>query len=146
VVRQIRADNPASAAFNARRAEAKAVERAMKASARPQKAFVGPPRPARVPKVTQGLRSELKAALAAGVRPANPAHERIESNRAQALAGWEKVAATLDASGDRELAQQVREFMQAGQAAPRSRNQVLYDAAAARSGQVAGRSGDELDR
>src|SRR5262249_39685078 len=142
VVRQIRADNPASEAFNARRAEAKATTRAMQACGKPQKAFVGPYRPPRVPLVNQRLQGELKAALATGTRPANPAHEHLEKNRAEALAGWEQVAGALDAAGDRELAHEVRELMRTGHVAMRSKSQMLYDTATARLGHVAGRDPD----
>lgn len=129
VVRQIRADNPKSAVFNEKRATERVNTRAMKAVMKPAKAFVGPHKPPRTPKVYEKAGAELKAAIAAGKRPTNPAREKIEKTRAATLAGWGKVAATLEQSGDKELANQVREFMKAGVVEPRSRNQELYDTA-----------------
>lgn len=135
-VRQIRGDNPKSAVFDARRAQEKNHDRAIRAAVSPQKAFVGPLRPARVPKVYDGLQADLKAAIGSGVRPTNPAHERIEKSRLDALARWGAVAESLENTGDRALAGQVRELMRDGQAVATSRNQELFDAAAARSGKV----------
>jgi Relaxase/Mobilisation nuclease domain len=136
VVRQIRADNPISAVFNRERAENKKLNRAIKASMHPEKVFVGPIRPARIPKVFDVLKNEMKNAIASGIRPVNPAQEKIERNRLNNLADWEKVASNLERSGDRWLAVRVRELMQSGQAVPVSRNQSLFDTVAGRTGKA----------
>jgi hypothetical protein len=129
VVRQIRADDPKSSVFNAARYKEKENSRAIKASMKPETAFVGAFRPPRVPTVYQGLKNDLQAAIASGARPLNPAQEKIEAGRKSALAGWSEVAANLEQSGDKDLAKQVRELMQAGEKQPRSRTQELYDTA-----------------
>lgn len=128
-VRQIRMDNPASPVFDKQRADAREAKRAVRAAAHPEKAFVGPLRPPRIPKVYQGLADELKAALAAGERPVNPALPAQERSRKQALAAWGDLAEALDQRGDRELAGQVRSLMARGHVVPPSRTQELYDLA-----------------
>jgi len=135
-LRQIRADNPASAAFDKRRAESREQSRARGALERPESAFVGPLRPPRVPKVYQALAGELDAAVAAGKRPGNPAEAAIAKSRASALKGWQELAAALEASGDAELAKQVRGLADRGREVSPTRNQELYDRA------VDGRSRD----
>jgi hypothetical protein len=129
VVRQIRADNPESPAFNAKRFKERANTRAMNAALKPETAFVGALRPPRTPKVYQGLKNELKEAVSTKTRPTNPAQDKIEANRQNALDGWGKVADNLEKSGDVELAKQLRDLMKAGEKEPRSRNQELFDAA-----------------
>lgn len=128
-IRQIRADNPKSDVFNQRRAESKALDREIKASMNPAKAFVGALRPPRVPKVYDAIKNELQAALSSNERPTNPAFDNIENNRKLALASWGEVAKNLEVTGDKELAQQVRDLMQAGKDGFVSRNQELYDTA-----------------
>ncbi len=129
-VRQIRMDNPASPVYSKRRADAREAERAAGALQRPERAFVGPLRPPRTPQVYQGLAGELKAALAAGKRPENPALPALEESRRKAAAGWSDLAAALELQGDKELAGQVRALVERGQAVPPSRTQALYDLAA----------------
>lgn len=131
VVRQIRADNPATTVYNERRASEKAAERAIKASQRPESAFVGPIRPPRVPRVHEALKSELKAALAAGSRPENPAESRIRANHAAAAATWSKVADGLHEAGQTDLAKSVTDLMRDAHKPPTSRTQALYDLAQA---------------
>lgn len=131
VVRQIQADNPRSPAYNAHRDKEKSLTRTMNAIMRPRTAFVGPPRPPRVPKAVEGKKAAVSAAVAAGARPLNPAHDRIEANRLKALAGWQQVVKDLEQSGDVELAKQVRALLQEGEKPVRSGNQELYDAATA---------------
>lgn len=146
VVRQIRADNPTSAVYDQGRAQAKEGKRAARAAAKPAAAFVGPYPPPRVPKVYLKLKDELEAAVAANKRPSNPAREKIEQNRQTSLAGWDKVASNLERDGDRELAAQVRQLMQAGRAESVSRNQALFDAQTGRTGKGTGKDEIELDR
>ncbi|MDQ1817756.1 relaxase/mobilization nuclease domain-containing protein [Massilia sp. CCM 9210] len=146
VVRQIRADNPTSAVYDADRAQAKLEKRALRAATAPAKAFVGPYPAPRVPDVYLKLKNELDGAVATNKRPANPAHEKIERNRQVHLAGWDKVASSLEKSGDRELAAEVRELMQAGRSEPISRNQALFDVQTGRVGKEAAKDDIELDR
>lgn len=129
VVRQIRADNPKSPAFNERRATNKAMTRAMKATKSPEKAFSGPPRPPRTPRVLDAQAKDLKAAMAAKSRPENPAAGAIEKRRGEALAAWEQVARNLDAAGEKDLAKALDSLIREGQKPVSSRNQELYDAA-----------------
>lgn len=142
VVRQIRADNPASPVFNEARMKEKAATRRMKAELKPDTAFAGPQRPPRAPKVYEGVKNELQAALKDGIRPANPAHEKIEASRKTALAGWAEVAKNLANSGDMELAKQLRDLMATGEKEPQSRNQELYDMATAQKEKEISRDDD----
>lgn len=146
VLRQIRADNPTSTVYDKDRAKAIADKRAARATAKPAAAFVGPVRPPRVPEVYIKLKNELGAAVAANKRPSNPAQEKIERNRQTGLAGWGKLAESLENSGDRELAAEVRELMQAGRVEPVSRNQALFDAKTGRTGKGNAKDDIELDR
>jgi hypothetical protein len=131
-VRQIRADNPASAVYNERRAIAKAQDRAIKAALRPENAFTGPPRPPRVPWVLAAEKRELQAALLTGKRPANPAEDRIQASKAKTLAGWEQVAENLRAAGAQDLAKDLDTLMRAAEKPVASRAQELYDLAKSR--------------
>jgi hypothetical protein len=148
VLRQIRAENPTSVVYDRDRAQARDGKRAATASEKPSAAFVGPQRPPRVPDVYTKLQSDLGAAVAAGKRPTNPAQDKIERNRQTGLAGWGKLAASLEESGDLELAGQVRELMKAGRSEPVSRNQALYDVQASKADKAAtkDKAGYELDR
>lgn len=125
VVRQIRADNPNSAVFDSKRAIAKAQQ----ARVNSHKAFVGPARPPRIPKVYEGLKKELQTAIKTGNRPQHPAYQTIEASRKETLARWSDVAKNLEQSGNFALAQQVREMMKDGDNPFISRNQALYDLA-----------------
>ena len=127
VVRQIKGDNPKSERFNRERFEAKALNRVMNASIKPEKAFVGAHRPPRIPKVDQAFNKELQAAVKSKTRPVNPAEKNIEANRQAVLAAWSKVATNLDNEGNPALAKQVRELMQAGHEKPTSKMQEKYD-------------------
>ncbi len=129
VVRQIRADNPASAAYNAQRANAKAQDRVMQATLNPEKAFVGPIRPPRVPTIQAATKSELQAALRAGTRPVHPAEDRIEATKAQTLAGWSEVARNLAAAGEQEMARDLAKLMRDAEKPTTSKTQELYDLA-----------------
>ncbi len=147
VLRQIRADNPTSVVYDKERAQAKTEKRLARAITKPAAAFVGPERPPRVPKVYMKLKDELGAAVAANKRPSNPAQEKIERTRQTGLAAWGKLAESLDKSGDRELAAQVRELMQVGRAEPVSRNQAMFDAQTGRADKGRVKGDDiELDR
>lgn len=128
-VRQIRMDNPASPVFDKRRAEAREAARAASAAARPERAFVGPLRPPRTPRVYEGLADELKVALKAGKRPENPALPAQEESRKKAVTAWGDLAAALERQGDKDLAGQVRALIEGGQVVPPSRTQALYDLA-----------------
>lgn len=129
VVRQIRADDPKSAVFNARRATEKAQTRAIRASQRPESAFVGPIRGPRVPKRVEEQSHELKAALAAGKRPENPLADKIEKSRKETLTAWEQVARNLDQAGETDLAKHLASLMRKGEEPARSRSQELFDLA-----------------
>jgi hypothetical protein len=131
VVRQIRADNPKSAVYNEARAKDKALERTMKATARPETAFAGPPRPPRVPKVHEAQKNELQAALKAGVRPVNPAEAKIQDTKAKTLAVWGQVARNLVEAGQTDLAKDVAKLMREAEKPTTSRTQELYDLAKA---------------
>ena len=133
VVRQIRADNPKSEAYNERRAKEKALDRTMKATARPETAFVGPLRPPRVPKVHEALKNELQAALKAGTRPSNPAEAKIAETKAKTLATWGQVAKNLEAAGQADLAKSVTALMRDADKSTSSRTQELFDLAKSRS-------------
>ena len=133
VVRQIRADNPKSDAYNERRAKDKALDRTMKATARPETAFVGPLRPPRVPKVHEALKNELQAALKAGTRPSNPAEAKIVETKAKTLATWGQVAKNLEAAGQADLAKSVTALMRDADKSTSSRTQELFDLAKSRS-------------
>jgi len=129
-IRQIRADNPASSVYNEQRANQKAAERLMRARANPKKAFVGPRRPPRTPKVYEALADELRAAMKAGQRPENPASAALEASRMRAKKGWEAVADNLEKAGD-PLANDARSFLRAADRPIVSRNQALFDDAQA---------------
>lgn len=129
VVRQIRADNPKSEAYNEHRAKERALERAMKATARPKTAFVGPIRPPRVPKVHEALKSELQAALKTGTRPVNPAESKILETKAKTLAAWGQVAKNLEATWQTDLAKSVTQLMREANKPTSSRMQDLFDLA-----------------
>ncbi|MCW5223639.1 relaxase (plasmid) [Verminephrobacter aporrectodeae subsp. tuberculatae] len=131
VVRQIRADNPNSQVYNERRANDRALDRTMKATARPQTAFVGPIRPPRVPKVHEALKSELQAALKSGTRPVNPAEPTILKSKAKTLATWGQVAKNLEATGQTDLAKSVTRLMRDADKPTSSRMQELFDLARA---------------
>ncbi|MDM0029136.1 relaxase/mobilization nuclease domain-containing protein [Variovorax saccharolyticus] len=131
VVRQIQADNPRSDAYNAPRAKERTLARAMKASMRPETAFVGPLRPPREAKVVLERRAAEAAALATATRLENPAHERLEATRQQAAQGWQQVANALARDGEAVLAKQARALLQAGESPVRSASQERFDAAMA---------------
>lgn len=129
VVRQIRADNPDSAAYNRRRAEDKAAEQAIRAKMRPEKAFVGPPRPPRMPKVIVSLGEEIRTAISTGKRPENPARAAQEKNRAEARSIWQAVEKALEKEDRKDLAADVRKLLREAEKPVTSRNQELYDRA-----------------
>lgn len=81
------------------------------------------------PQVTKQLADEIKTALKNGVRPTNPALSKAEANKQEALEGWQKVAENLDASGEKELAKKVRQFMAEADKPIVTRNQEIYDKA-----------------
>lgn len=136
VIRQIRADNPDSPAFNSRRASERAADKAVRAATNPKSAFSGPPRPPRVPDITQAQGAALSEALKKGQRPENPFSDAIEKSKAQALAGWSEVEKRLTESGQTDMAKSVRELMAAAHAPSPSRAQELYDIAAQQRSQV----------
>lgn len=129
VVRQIRADNPKSAVYNERRATSKAVDRAMKAEKRPERAFVGAHRPPRVPRVQEALKTDLQAALRAGRRPVNPYESAINASKAATLKTWNQVAENLAKAGEINLAKELSELINSAAKPAKSRSQELYDAA-----------------
>lgn len=129
VVRQIRADDPKSAVFNTHRATEKAQKRALKASQRPESAFVGPLRGPRVPKRVEEQSRALKAALAAGTRPENPHADKIEISRQHALTAWRQVGQNLEKAGETDLAEHLASLMRKGEQPVRSRAQELFDLA-----------------
>jgi hypothetical protein len=136
-VRQIRGDNPKSAVYDRERAQKRLQERIVKASLRPDKAFVGPPRPPRVPRVLEGVKDELQAALKAAKRPSHPHEADIERSKETALQGWGAVARNLVEGGDVPAAKQVAALMREIAQPSRSRMQELYDLAAERRGRGA---------
>ena len=133
VVRQIRADNPNSPVFNKSRAEERSAARVAKAMANPAKAFVGAPRPPRVPRVIDGMGQELKAAIASKTRPQNPAADKITASRAATFEKWQEVAAALHAEGD-SAAKLAQDMAQRATVEPKSKMQELYDIATAGKG------------
>jgi Relaxase/Mobilisation nuclease domain len=133
VVRQIRSDNPKSGVFNERRFNDKANQRAMNASAKPESAFVGALRPARVPKVVEGQKTALNAALNSGIRPVNPYQDKIEASRVKILRTWQEVHQNLVAAGDTTLAKELAALMREGEKPASSRDQELYDSAVKRN-------------
>lgn len=142
VVRQIRADNPKSAVFNERRASEKALDRTMKATARPETAFVGPIRPPRTPRVQEAKAAELKEALRTGNRPANPAEGKMQRNTAEAKSVWTEVHQRLLHSGKTDLAAGVSRLLRDGEKPVKSEQQELFDLAQSRRGKTQ----DELQR
>jgi hypothetical protein len=122
-VRQIRADNPKSAAYNKRRADAKAALNHEKG--KPDK-----PKPARIPKVYEAAREDLRKALQTGKRPENPAQNALEKSRAEAKKVWQTVEKALETTGQKDLAAGVRELLKEAEKPIVSRNQELYDQAA----------------
>jgi hypothetical protein len=135
VVRQIRADNPASTVYNKRRADRKTEDRIIQATLNPDKAFVGPLRPARTPRVYEALADELKTALATNQRPENPAQAAIEANHEHARTVWDAVAVELETQGD-PLANDVRALLRAADKPIVSKTQELYDLALDRTRQT----------
>jgi hypothetical protein len=127
VVRQIRADHPELAGYNAKRAQARTQSSAAKALATPESAFVGPSRPPRIPRVLQRLAREVSEAVATGQRPENPAGEAVEARRRDTLEKWTDVHQQLVVAGDRELANQVARLLSDGELPARSRTQELFD-------------------
>lgn len=131
-VRQIRGDNPQSAVYDRERAQKRLQERVMNATLKPEKAFVGPPRPPRVPLVLEGVKGELQDALKAGKRPVNPHEADIQRSKEAVLQGWGAVARNLVESEDVAKAKQVAALMREIADPSRSRMQELYDVAAGR--------------
>lgn len=129
VVRQIRKDNPKSAVYDGSRAKAKAADRAIKATQKPDKAFVGPPRGPRVPLRVQQQTEALQAAIDAKQRPTNPHADAIERSRTNALAAWRQVEKNLIAAGDKDLAGHVARLISEGEQPVRSLAQERYDKA-----------------
>ena len=144
VVRQIRADNPESAVYNDRRANARAIDKAIKAATRPEAAFSGPPRPPRTPNVVQAQGDALRAALAAGARPLNPHAAAIEKSKEQGLQGWAEVEKNLVEAGETDLAKAVNDLMAKGRAPSPSRAQELFDLAKSRAQELPKEKGHEL--
>lgn len=134
-VRQIRADNPASAIYNARRANAKSQDRSMAAAIKPEKAFVGPLRPPRVPRVQTSLTNDLQSALRADTRPPHPAAEQIQASKTKARAAWSEVAMNLGAAGDQDLARDLAKLIRDADKPVISKTQELYDLAMAQRSQ-----------
>jgi hypothetical protein len=127
VVRQIRADNPKSPAFNAKRAKEK-----------------GEVKNPRIPDVYQSLSEEIKQALETNTRPENPAKDNIENNRKKLLKAWGQVAINLESEGENALAKDVRSLISEGNNPVISRNQELYDDAT-NSRSVVDKTEPELD-
>jgi Relaxase/Mobilisation nuclease domain len=128
-IRQIRQDNPASPVFKRERADRRVAARLDGALARPATAFVGAPRPPRTPAVYAKLGKEIAAAVDAKTPLVNPLAGKITAARLAAFEQWQIVAASLEKSGDFELALQVREVAKSGAIEKPTRNQELYDAA-----------------
>lgn len=128
-IRQIRADNPTSPAFNKKRQEAKQFNRLINASEKPQSAFVGALRPPRTPKVYDAVTAELKAAIKSGQRPINPHSEAINKSQQKHLTAWREVARNLAKEGNQELSDQVNVLISDGSKDVISRNQALFDSA-----------------
>ena len=126
-VRQIRADNPGSAVFDRERAERKAAGKALMALARPETAFVGPPRGPRVPLVLEGQKNALQTAMRAGIRPENPAAAEIQKSQAAVGAAWREVSRNLQGAGEPELARQAAKLAETVERPAASRLQELYD-------------------
>jgi hypothetical protein len=129
VVRQIRADHPELAGFNAKRSQAKTLSSVSKALTSPETAFVGPSRPPRVPRVLQRLAREVSEAVANGQRPENPAGDAVEARRRDTLKRWTDVHQQLQVKGERELANRVARLLADGERPARSRTQELFDGA-----------------
>ncbi|MDR0563628.1 MAG: relaxase/mobilization nuclease domain-containing protein [Azoarcus sp.] len=128
VVRQIRADNPDSPVYNARRAERLAEARIKRTKANPEGVFIGPP--PRIPNVYKNLAAEIEAALASNRRPENPAQHAIEKNIQRARQGWETLAAAMEKHGD-GLANEVRALLRTADRPVTSHTQELFDKAQA---------------
>ena len=131
VVRQVRADHPASGAFNAQRSTDRAMDRIISAKKHPKTAFVGPSLPPHVSKVQEAQEVAHRAAVRTGVRPSNPAAVQLETTRLATLARWQEVADNLTKAGDAALANQVRELMRVGEKPSRSAAQERFDTATA---------------
>jgi uncharacterized protein with PIN domain len=128
-VRQIRADNPDSPVYNARRAERLAEARIKRTKENPEGgALVGPP--PRIPNVYKNLAAEIEAALALNRRPENPAQHAIEKNIQRARKGWETLAAAMEKHGD-GLANEVRALLRTADRPVISHTQELFDKAQA---------------
>jgi len=131
VVRQIRADNPASAVYNESRAKDKALDRAMKAATRPETAFVGPVRAPREAKIVTAQKMDLVAALKSDTKPANPYESKIQETKEKTLSSWGEVAKNLQASGQNDLANELAALMRRADKPVASFAQEIYDKAKA---------------
>lgn len=128
-IRQIRADNPASSVFNEKRHDKKLYTRIIKASEKPENAFVGALRPPRIPKVYQDLKNEIQSAVDSKKRPVNPASEAIKNSQSKNLSAWGEVSRRLADEGNTDLSNQVKTLIRNGSKEVVSRNQELFDLA-----------------
>lgn len=128
-IRQIRADNPESAVFNERRAKEKALSKSIKAMESPKTAFVGAPRPPRVPDITAKQIKQIRDALATGQRPVNPHADAIEASKSETLKAWRQVARNLVQDGDAATAKSVKEIIKQGEQPVSSQAQKIFDLA-----------------
>lgn len=126
-IRQIRADNPSSNVFNARRHDAKLYSRIIKAAEKPENAFIGPLRPPRTPKVYDALKNDIRNAVADNKRPNNPAVDAIKSSQEKNVSIWSEVARRLQDEGNTDLSNQVKALIREGGKEFVSRNQALFD-------------------
>jgi Relaxase/Mobilisation nuclease domain len=146
-IRQIRQDNPNSPVFKKERAERRFDRRFDGAIARPLTAFVGAPRPPRMPEIYIKRDAAIDAAINTKTRPANPFTEKITASRLVAFEQWKTVAESLEKTGDFELATQVRELAKSGAVEKPTRNQELYDARIMRHGRdMTEQRNQELER
>lgn len=124
VIRQIRADNPASKVFNDTRAEKRANERAKRAVEHPESAFVGAHRAPRVPRVLQSVYARV---LGGEPRPANPAEATIKATIKDTRAVWERVGENLTKEGHDGLAAGVHRLIVDADKPLQTRDQKVYD-------------------
>jgi hypothetical protein len=142
VVRIISAEDPKSPHFNKEQYAKKSYKLIAKAATNPQRSASGELLPPPRPTPRKLINKALNESLAANSRPTNPAQERIEAKRIEAVKKWGAVLDDLLKSGDDSTAKLVKAIIDDGEKPITSRLQDAFDKTQAEKSNAQNRDSD----